>query len=133
MENYRWALSRAQRQERAARKNSGGDVQLARSIVKGQRQPINEASEYNQIIHDWMFDIRLYFDGGVIRRTVLSRDNKGQYISGLEPFREHTIQLTLSKLEQEVQDTLAEEVAEENAGAGKPLSVSLLYPHPWVC
>ena len=126
MENYRRALTRAQRHERAARKSGGGDAKLARSIVKGKGQPITEASEYSEVIRNWMSDKRTYFDGGVIRCTVLLRDNEGEYISGLAPFHEHALELTLTELEQEVQDTLAEEVAEENAGSVKSLSVSAL-------
>ena len=112
------------RRERDARKAGGGDVALARAVIKGDAVDGAER-EIQEAITAWMVLIRKGYDGAVIRRTINSLDWRGAPISGLDKYVEHILVLQLSPEEQECQSVLAEAIEEEGAAmGGKKLEVS---------
>ncbi|KAH7917293.1 hypothetical protein BV22DRAFT_1026655 [Leucogyrophana mollusca] len=89
-----------------------------RGIMRGQKKSESEAAqEYMDVVMKWMTVMRDRFTGYVVRRTVMSTDNTGKPISGLEPFTEHNIILNLYQWELDNLDVEASELAEEHGGA----------------
>ena len=94
--------------------------------MPGKHAPARHAEEreINDVIKDWMKDIRSGFAGAVIRRTIHSKDWEGNRISGLPPYVEAPLLLTLTEEEHEVLNSLAEAVSLERGLSGKNLQVS---------
>lgn len=84
------------------------------STLKG-KSTNNTKSAYENEMVNVIKDIRERFVGTVIRRTVRSVDNVGNPISGLEPFHEHVLVVTLYKHETENLEVLAQDLVEDDA------------------
>ncbi|KAH9848946.1 P-loop containing nucleoside triphosphate hydrolase protein, partial [Lenzites betulinus] len=69
--------------------------------------------DIKKVHHEWITHIRAIFQGYMMRRTIYSKDNKKQPISGLEPWVESSILIPLSEMEMDVQRHLAENLAVE--------------------
>ena len=124
LDECRRAFDRAMRRERDARKEGGGDVALARTIIKGGSVESADEHEIQEVITSWMALIRKGYDGAVVRRTVNSLDWRGAPISGLEKYHEHILVLNLRENEAECQGVLAEAIEAEGAAmGGKKLEV----------
>lgn len=129
LDKLRRALAAAARRERASRKEGGGEVKLARAVVKGKMTQDVDSGKYRESLLQWMAAIREGFQGAVVRRTINSVDWRGNPISGLDKYREHILALKLSPREQECQEQLAIAIQSDGvAYGGKKLEVCLA---PW--
>jgi hypothetical protein len=77
------------------------------ATVKGDAG-VKFESAYRDKMVWWVEIIRKRYAGFVVRRTILSVDNKGSRISGLEPFQEHYLQVELYQHEIQNLETLAQ-------------------------
>ncbi|KAG2747793.1 hypothetical protein P692DRAFT_201716179 [Suillus brevipes Sb2] len=81
-------------------------------MIKGNTD--NEVpSLYRTAMLTWVNEIRKRFSGVVIRRTIWSVDNHGSRISGLGPFMEHNLLVTLYNHEVDNLELIAKDLVEE--------------------
>lgn len=110
-------LARAKREDKQLLSHDATESRSAlHRMFRGQNQVGADAGAHKAIDENyirenarWMKIVRERFQGSVIRRTVSSLDNKGQPISGLEPYEEHICLLKLYRHEYDALESLAEE------------------------
>ena len=102
MEDHRRDCERAKRRETQRRKEGQGEIELARSLIKGKTPRQGDIDDYKAAVVSWMQDLRGAYAGSIVRRTVNSVDKHGRPISGLDKYHEHPLILSLN--EQECRD-----------------------------
>jgi len=108
-------LKAATRRDRKARKEDGEDEDMVRRTIHGKGKKEVE-SEFESAMIKWIHTIREGFAPSVIRRTVFSVDDEGNRISGLPPFVEHPLVLSLYDHELGNLDRIAEELLSDTGG-----------------
>lgn len=113
MKTFKRAVDRARRREAKKRKEGKGAVRLARAQAKGRYTKDALEDEVRIACDNWIQALRGIFQGYTMRRTIYSKDNNGKPISGLDPWHEEAIMVTLTEEEMEVQMLLAASLAKE--------------------
>lgn len=118
LDEYRRMTDKFKRKDRAERKAAGiNEATVARAFVKGKKTKRQDyETQYDRSLQEWIDKLRELFQEHIIRRTIDSLDWKGEPISGLPPYHEHPLLLTLTEEERSVLDQLAEQVVKEGAG-----------------
>ncbi|KAG2738555.1 hypothetical protein P692DRAFT_201730973 [Suillus brevipes Sb2] len=93
------------------------DQTIMMANFKGEAK-VQIPSLYRNQMLKWIQIIRQRFAGNVIRRTVRSVDNVGVRISGLAPFQEHSLLVTLYQHEVDNLEQIAHDLVEKG-GASK--------------
>ncbi|KAH9949213.1 P-loop containing nucleoside triphosphate hydrolase protein, partial [Amylocystis lapponica] len=120
-------LAAAQRRDRRLRNEVEDADQIVTRVAHGKGVKKAVEGEYPDEVLEAMQDIRQRFVGSVIRRTVNSVDNNNQPISGLSAYAQHSLLLTMTEAERLNVDNLAEEMAENAAGASSFTTGSNFY------
>ena len=122
MEKELCAATRRDRQARKEEEEEEGNDSAERYIRRALHgdQDSEPPSEYKDEMIGWIIRLKEGYAGSTIRRTVWSEDSEGNRISGLKPFIEHSLVLSLYSEEVENLDEVAEElVTNEGASAAK--------------
>lgn len=128
MQDFKRRVDRARRQERKKRVDGKGDVRLARVLTLGKYTKDAEEDEIKRANSEWIQRLRAIFAGYMMRRTIHSKDYEGKPISGLQPWHESSLLLSLTEEEMDVQGLLADTLAEEGVGVNsKAVGVSPLF------
>jgi hypothetical protein len=109
-------LRSAKRRDLKARPEAGHNT--IRGIIHGD-ESVDVDSEHRKAMLQWIGKIRERFASAVIRRTVHSTDNKGNPISGLEPYLEHNLVLNLYKVEMDNLNRIAEVMVTDEAAVAR--------------
>lgn len=112
MLEFKRCVERARRKERKKRQEGKGDVRLARVLALGKYTKDAEEDEVKRSNCDWIASLRVAFTGYMMRRTIHSKDHDDQPISGLAPWYESSLLLSLTEDEMECQQQLADSLAE---------------------
>ena len=107
-------LNRARAQDRKKRDEDGNPQagMIVRGILEGQSAPANLELQQHIITSNWMKLIRDKFRGKVMRRTGSSKDNEGNFISGIAAPSDHLLLLDLYDWERENLERLANKMLE---------------------
>ncbi|EED80799.1 predicted protein [Postia placenta Mad-698-R] len=116
LHEYKTKLAAALRADRMHAKSSGADKNIVTRVVRGKEVNKLVESTFSTLVDDIMEDIRKRFDGFVIRRTLHSVDWRKKPISGLTPYKEQVIMLTLAEEEYANLDNIADEAANNSKG-----------------
>ena len=93
-------------------------------------------STYSKEMRQAIDTIRVRFSGVAIRRTLRSVDYSGQRISGLEPFEEHFIKVSIYPREMENLESVAKSLIEDSThkkaqGSVSPFASRLFHCEFW--
>jgi hypothetical protein len=113
-------LNRARAQDRRTRDEDGNPQAgiIVRGVLEGKSTSANLEMQQQTVTTTWMKLIREKFRGRVMRRTGSSKDNEGNFISGIAAPSEHLLLLDLYDWEREHLEQLANKMLESpNAGA----------------
>lgn len=112
MLEFKRCVERARRKERKKRLEGKGDVRLARVLALGKYTKDAEEDEVKRSNCDWIASLRVAFTGYMMRRTIHSKDHDDKPISGLAPWYESSLLISLTEDEMECQQQLADSLAE---------------------
>jgi hypothetical protein len=119
-------LNSALGKDRKAAKKAGPSSTIY-AVLKGDATKQVKSLHAKEVLR-WIEIIRQRFHGIVIHRTVLSVDNLGRRISGLEPFHEHYLVVKLYEHEYAHLELMADKMVSGTDDGGPKLAVSVSTP-----
>lgn len=107
-------LNAASRKDAKEQREAGYEGNQLRGTLIGKVNPNVPASEFAPKMRQWMKLMRERFAIHIIRRTIDSKDPRGQKLFGMRPYQDHSLHLRMYDWEMENLRSFAKEIVKDN-------------------